>query len=819
MRTSSILFLVFLLSWNQLFAQTAVLKGIILDEKEQPVSSANISANGTGTQSDATGFYLLELPAGREIEVTVSHIGFKNVLFKIFLEAGETLEFHPVLKVQLEQIGEITISSQTDLPLSGIINIDPETVRSLPGANAGVENLLKTLPGVSSNNELSTQYNVRGGNYDENLVYVNGIEVYRPFLVRSGQQEGLSFVNPDLVRNLHFSAGGFQAKYGDKLSSVLDIQYRRPTDFRASLDAGLLGVNAAAEGVSKNEKLTALGGIRYRNHSLLVNARETETNFEPLFADAQINLIYALSGKVELSFLGNAAINDYRYQPLTRQTNFGTLNDPMALLVHYSGREKDLYQTLFGAVKTSYLASKNYTAHFTASVYNSREQEYYDIIAQYRLGKVNMEIGGRDFGKVEFAEGVGAQLTHARNKLNARFLNLEHTGELNVSNNYFNYGIKYTREEIRDRIREYEIVDSAGFSVRPPLPDFKNHQPYEPYAAPLEPFTSIRAFNETGIDRYQAFAQWSRRASWNNNEIFLNAGIRTHSWTITSEGKSFNTQTVLSPRGQFAIKPSWKADVLFRISGGIYQQPPFFRELRDFSGELNPEVEAQRALHLVLGNEYSFLMFKRPFKLTTEAYYKDLYNVNPYTLENVRIRYAANNNAEAYAYGLDLRLNGEFVPGTQSWFSFGYLKTEENIEDRGFIARPTDQRLKFGLLFQDYVPSIPDMKMYLNLVYNTGLPGGSPAYADPYLYQTRLPDYKRADLGLAYLLKNEHSEKTFFEDSFFREISVGLEIFNIFDNQNSITNTFVRDVYSKTQYSVPNYLTPRVFNIKIGVKL
>ncbi|SOC80042.1 Outer membrane receptor proteins, mostly Fe transport [Salinimicrobium sediminis] len=819
MRTSSILILCCLLSWNHLFSQTAVLKGVILDENNQPVVNANISALDTGTQSDSSGFYLLELPAGIGIEVTVSHIGFKNVIFKTFLKPGETLEFHPVLKAQMEQIGQVTIRSRTDLSLTGIVNIDPETVRTLPGANAGVENLLKTLPGVSSNNELSTQYNVRGGNYDENLVYVNGIEVYRPFLVRSGQQEGLSFVNPDLVRNLHFSAGGFQAKYGDKLSSVLDIEYRRPTDFRASLDAGLLGVNAAAEGVSKSGKLSALGGIRYRNHSLLVQARETETNFEPLFADAQLNLIYSFSRKLELSFLGNAAINDYRYQPLTRQTNFGTLDEPLALLVHYNGREKDLYQTHFGAVKASYLASENYTAHFTASAYNSREQEYYDIVAQYRLGKVNMEIGGRDFGKVEFAEGVGAQLTHARNKLNALFINIEHTGELKVNADHFNYGIKYSHEDIRDRIREYEIVDSAGFSVRPPLPDFRNHQPYEPYDAPLVPFTSIRAFNETGIDRLQAFAQWSRRTTWNDHEIFFNAGIRSHSWSIASEEEHSKTQTVWSPRGQFAIKPLWKTDMVFRISGGIYQQPPFYRELRNFSGALNPEVEAQRALHLVAGHEYSFNMFQRPFKLTSEVYYKDLYNVNPYTLENVRIRYAANNNAEAYAYGMDLRLNGEFVPGTQSWFSFGYLKTEENIEDRGFIARPTDQRLKFGLLFQDYVPSIPDMRMYLNLVYNTGLPGGSPSYADPYLYQSRLPDYKRADLGLAYLLKNENSEKTFFKDSFFREISVGLEIFNIFDNQNSITNTFVRDVYSKTLYSVPNYLTPRVFNVKIGVKL
>ena len=798
-------------------AQTAVVRGIVLNEEGSPVPRATISWEKNGVESNANGFYSLEIPANREIELTVSHIGFKNVIFRTFLAPGEILEFHPVLNTKFEQIGEVILRPETRENLRGITSVDPEIIRTLPGANAGVENLLKTLPGVNSNNELSTQYAVRGGNYDENLVYVNGIEVYRPFLVRSGQQEGLSFVNPDLVRNIHFSAGGFQARYGDKLSSVLDITYRRPVNFKASLDASFLGVNAAAEGVSKNEKFSALAGIRYRDNSLLVGARETETNFEPLFADAQVNLIYGFTPDLEISFLGNASLNDYNYRPLTRQTNFGTLQDARALLVYYSGREEDIYRTLFGAVKASYKINRNYTTHFTASTYHTQEQEYYDIVAQYRLGEINMDIGGKDFGKVEFSEGVGAQLTHARNKLDALIFNAEHTGNLNLEENNFNYGIKYSHEDIRDRIREYEIIDSAGFSLRPPLPDFLNNQPYEPYDAPLEPFTSIRGFNATQIDRLQGYLQWSRRLDAGNDELWFNAGLRSHTWTVSSEGKSFDTQTVVSPRGQLAYKPSWKLDMLFRLAGGVYHQPPFYRELRNFSGDLNPEVKAQRALHLVVGNDFSFKMFERPFKLTSEIYYKDINNVNPYTLENIRIRYAAENNAEAYAYGLDMRLNGEFVPGTESWLSFGYLKTEENIENRGYIARPTDQRLKFAVLFQDYVPTIPDLKMYLNLIYNTGLPGGSPAYADPYLYQSRLPDYKRADLGLFYLIKSDNSKEDFLRG--FKEISIGLEIFNIFDTQNSITNTFVRDVYTKTQYSVPNYLTPRIYNLRIGFKL
>lgn len=795
------------------------MKGIILNEQQEPVSSANISiSEGQGTQTNPNGFFQLIIPANREVEIRISHLNYKSIIFRIKLAEDEIYEINPVLKTSVEQISEITISGERQEQLRGLTVIDPEAIRKIPGANAGVENLLKTLPGVNSNNELSTQYSVRGGNYDENLVYVNGIEVYRPFLVRSGQQEGLSFVNPDLVRKIYFSAGGFQAKYGDKLSSVLDITYRRPVDFAASFDASLLGGSISLEGTSGNGKFLAIGGIRYRDNSLFVEAKETETNFHPVFADVQANLIYQFSDKLEISFLGNLSLNKYEYEPLTRQTNFGTLQDPKALLIYYSGQEEDSYHTGFGALKASYLVNRNFTTHYTVSAYNTREQEYFDIIAAYRMGEVNTDIGGKDFGKVEYSEGIGAQLSHARNKLDAFFLNAEHSGNLRLNDHQLDYGLTYTHEDIRDRIREYEIVDSAGFSIRPPLPDFRNNEPYEPYEAPLEPFTSIRAYHETQINRIKAYFQWSKRSSWKEHELWYNIGIRGHFWELSAKEVSPASHVVFSPRAQFAIKPDWQEEMIFRISGGFYHQPPFYRELRDQTGKLNPGVKAQQAVHLVLGHDYSFRLFSRPFKLTSEAYLKDMDNVNPYTLENIRIRYAAQNNAEAYAYGIDLRLNGEFVPGTESWLSFGYLKTEENIEDRGYISRPTDQRLKFGLLFQDYVPKFPDLKMYLNLVYNTGLPGGSPGYADPYLYQTRLPDYKRADLGLSYLVKNADSEGISSRLKAFKEISVGFEIFNLFDIQNSITNTFVRDVYSKVQYSVPNYLSPRVYNVKMGLK-
>ena len=443
------------------------------------------------------------------------------------------------------------------------------------------------------------------------------------------------------------------------------------------------------------------------------------------------------------------------------------------------------------------------------------EQEYFDILAQYRLGDVNTSIGDENLGEVQFSEGIGSQFTSARNDLDALIVNFQHKGTLNLDDHNIEYGVKYTHEDIRDRVREYEIIDSAGFSIRPPFPDFANNQPYQPFDTPIEPFISIRAFNDVQIDRLSAFAQWSKRTTWGSNDIFLNAGIRSQTWTVSGQDIQSNTQTVISPRAQIAVKPDWEMDMLFRLSGGFYHQPPFYRELRDSTGTVRPNVKAQQSVHIVLGNDYSFDLWERPFTLNSEVYYKDLTDVNPYTLENVRLRYRASNNAFAFAYGLDLRLAGEFVPGTESWVSFGYLKTEENIDDRGFIARPTDQRLKFGVLFQDYVKVIPDLKGYLNLVYNTGLPGGSPSYADPYNFQSRLPDYRRVDLGVSYVLVSEEKRRAsgFFKP--FKELTIGAEIFNIFNVQNSITNTFVRDVNTKAQFAIPNFLTPRVFNVRI----
>ena len=798
--------------------QSATLRGIVLNELNEPLEGVNVVSENNGTTTNINGFYILKIPANTDVKIRFSHINYKYLEAPFNLKNGEELEFNPVLKSNYEQIETVVITGSKRKELEGVTTISPQIIRTIKGAQPGVENLLKTLPGVNISNELSTQYSVRGGNFDENLVYVNEIEVYRPFLVRSGQQEGLSFVNSDMVQNLDFTAGGFQAKYGDKLSSVLDITYKTPIKFGIQADLSLLGGSLTAESVSKDSKFSALLGLRYRDNSLLVESKETETNFTPKFADIQTYLTYKFSDKFHLSFLGNLAINDYDYKPRTRQTNFGTLQDPLALLVFYEGQENDKYNTYFGAFKGSYFANENLTLKLITSTFHTTEQEYFDILAQYRLGEVNSNIGDESIGEVEFSEGIGSQINHARNDLDALITNIEHKGYLKSEENNFEWSVKYTHEDIRDRIVEWEVIDSAGFSINPPNIDSFNDQPYTAYEGPLAPYKNIRATNSTQINRVQAYGQWNRRSMLGDHEVYTNVGVRYHAWTVQGDGIKKTTQSVFSPRIQLAIKPDWDKDMLFRLSGGLYYQPPFYRELRDSDGIVNSDVKAQQSFHLVLANDYSFQMWDRPFKLISEAYYKKLSDVNPYTVENVRIRYDASNIAKAYAYGLDLRLNGEFVPGTESWFSFGYLKTEENINNQGYIARPTDQRLKFGILFQDYVPKLPKMKMYLNLVYNTGVPGGSPSYASPYNYKSRLPDYKRADVGMSYVIVDaKDSNKNGWRKPF-EELSIGLEIFNMFDVQNSITNTWVRDVYSKRQYSIPNYLTPRVFNVRLGMR-
>ncbi|SNR15312.1 Probable TonB-dependent outer membrane receptor precursor [Tenacibaculum jejuense] len=801
-----------------IFAQKmSTVKGKITNKFKDPIEGVAISYLGQGTTTDKNGFFEFKIPVRKTVAVTFSHVSYKTFTKKFTTRGVRTINFSPTLEIKNQDLEEIIIKNRKK-EVQGITDINIKTVETSVGANSGIENVLMTLPGVNNNNELSTQYNVRGGNFDENLVYVNGIEIYRPFLIRSGQQEGLSFINTHLVQNINFSAGGFQAKYGDKLSSVLDITYRKPKEFQTQVDLSLLGGSITVEDVFLDKKLSAVVSARYRDNSLLVNSKQIEADFNPNFTDIQTLVTYTLNDKIDINFLGNFSLNNYDYKPLRRSTRFGTVADPIELTVFYQGQEEDTFQTLFGALSLDYKVSEDFNLTGTLSSFNTQEEEHFDIAAAYRLGEVNTNIGDENFGEADFTQGIGSQINHARNDLDALITSAQVRAVLKDGDNEWRAGVKYQTENIKDRIREWEVIDSVGFSVRPPATNFINEQPYVPFTGPITPFQSVRADNEVDTHRFSGFVQFSRKTSWNDHDIWFNVGVRAQHWSVNPVGLNSKSQIIVSPRAQFAIKPDWESDMLFRLSGGLYAQPPFYRELRGFDGQVNPNTKAQKAIHMVLGNDYSFKLWDRPFKLTTELYYKDLSDVNAYSIDNVRIRYRADNVTDAYAYGLDMRLNGEFIPGSDSWVSFGFLKTEENINNRGYIARPTDQRIKLGVLFQDYVPNLPDLKAYLNLVYNTGVPGGAPAYADPYDFQNRLRDYRRADLGVSYIFVDANKKATNGFLTNFKELTAGIELFNMFDIQNSITNTWVRDVFSKRQFGIPNFMTGRVLNVKLKMK-
>jgi len=798
-----------------IFSQDAIITGLILDEENFPIKDVNIQFDNKGSISDVDGYYKIEVESGENINIVFTHINHQRLQITVNLSKNEILEFNPVLSTKFEQISEVILNTTKREDLKSIQNISPEKLRDIKGVQPGIENILKTLPGVSINNEMSTQYSVRGGNFDENLVYVNGIEIYRPFLIRSGQQEGLSFVNSEMTDDIKFSSGGFEAKYGDKMSSVLDIKYKSPDSNQYRINTSFLGGSFTSENISKDKNISNILGLRYRDNSLLVNSKETNSNFKPSFFDLQNHLRISVNPRLSISTLTNFSLNRYNFKPLNRQTNFGTLDDPLALIIFYDGEEKDRYATFFNSISVDYKPNQRDTYTINSSFYNTAEKEYFDILAQYNLAEVNTNIGSEDLGEVEFSQGVGSQLNHARNDLNAQIFNIESKLKLIRKKNEFNFSFKFTKENISDRIVEWEVIDSAGYFIDPPFITNIAEQPYEANEGPIVPFQNIRSTIDTSLERIQFYSQWESESYINNNKIYYNLGVRAHNWSLNSSedwSNNVKNKMVISPRFQIGYVPSWNPKMIFNLKFGVYHQPPFYKELRNFSGEINPSLRAQKSTHYVLSNEYKFDLWNRPFRLNSELYYKDLDDLNTYTIDNVRIRYVANNNAYGYAYGLDLRLNGEFVKGTESWFSFGYLKTEENIDDRGYIARPTDQRLKFGVLFQDYVPNMPNLKMFINLIYNTGLPGGSPSYADPYEYQNRLPDYKRADIGIMYLI--EDAKKLFNVE----EVSIGMEIFNMFNIQNTITNTWVRDVYSKRQYSIPNYLSPRIFNLNMDIK-
>ncbi|MGY5352953.1 TonB-dependent receptor [Wenyingzhuangia sp. IMCC45533] len=820
---SLVLFLTFFYSCF-LFSQVGYLSGTVTSADKTPLSGVTITYNGTGAVTNDQGEYKVEIPANQNTLVKFSLIGY-GIVFKTFKgRKNKTIRYSPILRIQSEEMNEVTVKSYKAAQ-EGIVTLKAKKFKRVPGANAGIENLLMTQPGVNNSNELSTQYSVRGGNFDENLVYVNGIEVYRPFLIRSGQQEGLSFLNSDMTENINFSAGGFETKYGDRLSSVLSIHYKKPKKELSTVNLNLLGASYTYENLFLNKKLSTLIGARYRNNQLLVNTKDTETNFRPVFADVQTYLSYQINKKSSLDFLGNIAINNYNFKPISRVTQFGGFIRPRELLVFYSGNEQDDFETYFSALSYKYNFNKNTKLNITYSLFNTQEQEYYDIEGAYSIAEID-PISGATL----FTSGVGSQLDRARNDLDILIQNVKFTLNHKINQHKLEAGFKVQKENIRDRINEFTFVDNNGITQRPDTNQPTNNLPprFE-FNDDITPFYSINAENDVDIYRFSGYFQWNKKWFIGNHILWHHSGIRTQAWYLKNNisGQQSSLKQTFSPRFRLSLKPDWEnTDMVFRLATGFYHQPPSYKELRNPQGNIEFDVDAQQSIHYVFSNEYSFNLWQRPFKMTSEVYFKQLNDVNAYSLDNVRIRYDANNNTKAYAAGLDFRLSGEFVPGKESWVSLGFLKTEENTNNRGYIARPTDQRFKFAMLFQDYVPSNPNFKVYLNLVLNSSLPGGSPVNAsaergatvDRYDFQTRLRPYRRVDLGAAYIIVDSNKQ---YESGFlrhFKELDLGIELFNIFDINNTTTNTWVYDVDTQRYNGVPNILTGRILNFKVGMQ-
>ena len=793
------------------YSQT--INGTITDEQNNSLLSVNISIlnQSMGAISDENGKYSLEIPPNRSVVVVYSFIGYEMEKIRIpMLKEGQNYTLNIQLKTSSTLLEDVIITDQKSRKES-FSRIKPKHVSVLPGNSGGIEAILKTLPGVSSANELSSQYSVRGGNFDENLVYVNGIEVYRPFLVRSGQQEGLSFVNTDMVSSILFSAGGFDAKYGDKMSSVLDITYKRPRENAATLQLSLLGGAAHFEGITKNGRLSYLIGARHKTSQYLLNSLDTEADYSPKFSDIQTFVNFELNTNWQISFLGNISSNQYQMVPKNRDTEFGTVNEALKLTIYFEGQEVDKYQTYFGALSTSYQPNTKLQLQFTTSAFRTFEQENFDILGEYWLYQLENNLGSDNFGDIAFDRGVGKYINHARNSLNATVTNFSHKGNYNNESLKFDWGFRVQKEEIEDKISEWNLIDSAFFNFPHPddnIGDTANPDQQIIMSELLKTQINLSSYRNSG------YIQVSKDIG----NLTITGGTRGSYWT-------YNEELLMSPRVSLAYAPIWKKDIVFRAASGIYYQSPFYKELRTPEGTLNHNIKAQKSTHYVLGADYLFYSWGRPFKWITEVYYKNLENLIPYKVDNVRIQYLANDLSNGYARGIDMKINGEFVSGVESWVSLSVMKTEEDIvgdfitntdgstTEAGFIPRPTDQRVNFSMFFQDYIPGNPNYKMHLNLVYGTGLSFGPPK-AEKYQDILRIPDYRRVDIGFSAVLKSEEKKSRLKWLNAFKSIWLSAEVFNLLDINNTVSYLWVADI-SGRQYAVPNYLTSRQLNAKL----
>ena len=772
-------------------AQKIHLTGKITDAQGQPIPGVNIAVlkTGQGGSSNDQGQFDLLVEPHDSITLKVTHINYLTFQKAYFPQDYIHKPITIVLSENQRVLNQVVIQDrgQTNTRKeAATYDISPLDAQALPTTSQDISHILVTLPGVIGNNELSNDYNVRGGNYDENLVYVNNMPVYRPTLIRAGQQEGLGFVNTDLVENIVFSAGGWQAKYGDGLSSVLNVYYKKPSKFAGSATLGLLGGSAHLEGTSKNGRASFVLGARNKRSQYLLNTLETKGEYKPSFTDFQGYFHVDLSKnpnttrKTELGVLLAYARNRYLTEPSSRETTFGTFNNQLRLYVAFDGREKTQYDTYQGGVSLNHWFSDHFRSSLVFSQTLTREREYYDVEAGYLLCNIDLNPGSSTFEKCLTNLGIGTQYRSGRNQLDAAISNIESRNQIEINPDLkIEYGLGYSFQTIADKLKEYNFTDSSDYVTID---------------------EAVKAHNDLNTSRFHGYAQIDHRLAENQ---WLNAGVRAFYMNL-------NRQLLISPRIQYSIKPQWQRDIVFRAAAGLYQQPPFYREMRGFDGHLNKSLKAQSSAHVIAGLDWNFMKWGRPFKFTAEAYYKYLWNVVPYDIDNVRIRYYANNMAVAYSTGLDFRVSGEFIPGDESWFSLGILNTKEKVDgdERGFIPRPSDQLVNMNIFFQDHVPGNPTYKVHLNFFFATGLPFSPPG--DMQLRNSfRGDDYQRVDVGFSKMIDFRQKD----EKSWFRSMWIGLEVLNLTGHQNVISYYWVKDVNSN-EYAVPNTLSARFLNVR-----
>ncbi len=822
MRPARLLTFLLLILCQLAFAQkkSAIVSGTVVDENDNPLPNVSITILGrtTGIVSSDSGTFRIQVPTDRAFALVFSFTGYKTEQRNFILNDREVERIVVKMEKGARQLEEVVVTDEKERREAGLVRLNPKAAINIPTPTGGIESLIKVF--VGSNNELTSQYSVRGGNYDENLIYVNDFEVFRPYLVRSGQQEGLSFINPELARNVNFYNGGFQARYGDKMSSVLDIQYKKPRAFGGSAYIGLLEQGLHLEGSSKKGKFNYLVGVRNRSNKNLLSSQETQGSYVPSSSDLQASLNYQLNNTWGFELLGNISQTKFTFFPsfsqLTSSVFSPYFSANLGLDIFFEGGEEDRYFTNMIGLAATQQIRKNLRLKWLVSRFENDEKESIDISGAYLFGEREFDKSKPDFGLINNPMGAGVYQTFARNKLNIVIWNATHRGYLDKGKHYIQWGQSFEKQTIADRLNEWEMQDSAGYSL-----------PYNPSQLVLNKV--VKSTANLDITRLTGYVQDNIRFR-DSTGIMLQAGLRYNY-------NNLNNEFLLSPRIGISWMPDrWKSDIVFRGAIGMYHQPPFYRELRRYDGTVNTQVKAQRSVQVVAGMDYNFKSNNRPFRFTAEAYYKHMTNVIPYDIDNVRIRYYGENSAKAYATGLELRLFGDLVKDAESWVSLGFMRTRENLENDtyyeytldsnnvpidstlqqgGWFRRPTDRFLTFGLFLQDYLTTNKNFKVFLNFLYGSNMPYNIPGSVK-YRNGLIIEPYIRIDIGFSVLLLDSDKSNRRSHNPFrnFENIWASLEVFNLIDRDNTISYLLIKD-FSNTVFAMPNRLTPRLINAKL----